>query len=64
MDSALSAVRQLVKDRLAGRGGGYSSGRQVRLRGSASDVCDECGPLIKGGFFEKYFKLVNFSIKK
>lgn len=31
VDAALSAVRQLVKDRLAGRAGGYSSGRQVSL---------------------------------
>lgn len=30
MDAALSAVRQLVKDRLGGRAGGPSSGRQVR----------------------------------
>ncbi|KAL7988057.1 hypothetical protein Chor_006976 [Crotalus horridus] len=28
VDSALSAVRSLVKDRLSGRGGGYSSGKQ------------------------------------
>lgn len=31
VDAALSALRQLVKDRLGGRGGGYSSGKQVRL---------------------------------
>lgn len=31
VDAALGALRQLVKDRLGGRGGGYSSGKQVRL---------------------------------
>lgn len=31
VDAALSALRQLVKDRLGGRSGGYSSGKQVRL---------------------------------
>lgn len=36
VDAALSALRQLVKDRLAGRSGGYSSGKQVRL----------CGPVL------------------
>ncbi|GAB1297320.1 Protein disulfide-isomerase A6 [Apodemus speciosus] len=30
VDAALNAVRQLVKDRLGGRSGGYSSGRQGR----------------------------------
>ncbi|XP_024901560.1 protein disulfide-isomerase A6, partial [Pteropus alecto] len=35
VDAALSAVRQLVKDRLAGRGGGYSSGRQGRSESSS-----------------------------
>lgn len=29
VDAALSALRSLVKDRLSGRSGGYSSGRQV-----------------------------------
>lgn len=31
VDAALSALSQLVKDRLGGRSGGYSSGKQVRL---------------------------------
>ena len=30
VDAALSALRQLVKDRLGGRGSGYSSGKQGR----------------------------------
>lgn len=34
VDAALSALRQLVKDRLGGRGGGYSSGKQGRSEGS------------------------------
>lgn len=38
VDAALSALRQLVKDRLGGRSGGYSSGKQVRLCG-ADLVC-------------------------
>lgn len=31
VDAALGALRQLVKGRLGGRSGGYSSGKQVRL---------------------------------
>uniref|UniRef100_A0A8C9LB99 Protein disulfide-isomerase A6 n=1 Tax=Pavo cristatus TaxID=9049 RepID=A0A8C9LB99_PAVCR len=33
VDAALSALRSLVKDRLSGRSGGYSSGRQSRESG-------------------------------
>ncbi|KAB1267270.1 Protein disulfide-isomerase A6 [Camelus dromedarius] len=35
VDAALSALRQLVKDRLGGRGGGYSSGKQGRSESSS-----------------------------
>lgn len=42
MDAALSALRQLVKDRLGGRGSGYSSGKQVRLcMMSVFNVCHD-----------------------
>ncbi|GAB5570055.1 dnaJ homolog subfamily C member 10 [Prionailurus iriomotensis] len=35
VDAALSALRQLVKDRLGGRGGGYGSGKQGRGESSS-----------------------------
>uniref|UniRef100_A0A9L0RAL3 Protein disulfide-isomerase A6 n=1 Tax=Equus caballus TaxID=9796 RepID=A0A9L0RAL3_HORSE len=35
VDAALSALRQLVKDRLGGRSGGYSSGKQGRSESSS-----------------------------
>ena len=42
MDAALSALRQLVKDRLGGRGSSYSSGKQVRLcMMSVLNVCHD-----------------------
>ncbi|XP_013916569.1 PREDICTED: protein disulfide-isomerase A6-like, partial [Thamnophis sirtalis] len=40
VDAALSAVRSLVKDRLSGRGGGYSSGKQSSYESGGSDKKD------------------------
>ncbi|ETE67495.1 Protein disulfide-isomerase A6, partial [Ophiophagus hannah] len=40
VDSALSAVRSLVKDRLSGRGGGYSSGKQSSYESGGSNKKD------------------------